>query len=158
MRRGRPSFCQVITLTDERRPHHGEVEACASVYYSGPMVPESIGPRAAGRAVRARPRSARQPLPAEPASEQAARIAIAGARPFIEELLSLWPADRRHGLVISVKLGHAGAIEISACLRERHEEGGSRELKNDVRRIRDDVPVVLEFGDRRTVVPLRAFR
>jgi hypothetical protein len=87
--------------------------------------------------------------------EGAARVAISGARPSVDEILSVWPADRRNRVVIWVKVGRAGNVVIGANLRERHVENTGHDLKH----IRDDVPVVVEFHDRRTVVlPLRLLR
>ena len=88
--------------------------------------------------------------------EEAARRALAGAQPSLAEILSLWPAERRLRIVLWVKLGEAGTIVIGAHPREQPIAGAAPEVKRLVRRIRADVPVVLELPDGGTVVvPLR---
>lgn len=92
-------------------------------------------------------------------AEEAACRALSGARPSLDEVLSLWPADRRDHIVLWVKVGYGGDLVIGAHARGQPVAGAGRRVKSDVRRIRDDVPVVLEFHDRDTViVPLRTLR
>jgi hypothetical protein len=92
-------------------------------------------------------------------AEEAACRALSGARPSLDEILSLWPADRRNCIVLWVKVGHAGSLVIGAHPRDQPVAGAGRKVARDLRRIRDDVPVVLEFHDRGTViVPLRTLR
>jgi hypothetical protein len=92
-------------------------------------------------------------------TEEAARRALSGARPSLDEILSLWPVDWRDRIVLWVEIGSARNVAIVARLRAQPVAGAAREVKRDLRRIRDDVPVVLEFHDRGTVVlPLRALR
>ena len=91
--------------------------------------------------------------------EEAARQALSGAQPSLDEILSLWPANRRTRIVLWVKLGEAGNVVIGAQPREQPIAAAPPEVKRLVRRIRTDVPVVLELYDGRTaVVPLRALR
>jgi hypothetical protein len=97
--------------------------------------------------------------PERVATEEAVRRALAGARPSLEEVLSLWPADQRDRLVLWVKVGLAGNVVIGAHPRAQPLAGAAREINRDLLRIRDDVPVVLELHDQRIVVlPLRALR
>jgi hypothetical protein len=92
-------------------------------------------------------------------SEEAARRALSGARPFLDEVLSLWPGDRRDRIVLWVRVEPAGNVEIVAHPREQRVAGAAPEIERDLGRIRDDVPVVLELHDGGTVVlPLRALR
>jgi len=92
-------------------------------------------------------------------AEEAACRALSGARPSLDEILSLWPPDHRDRIVLWVKVGYAGDLVIGAHAREQRVAGAGRRVKRDLLRIRDDVPVVLEFHDRDTVIlPLRTFR
>ena len=90
--------------------------------------------------------------------EETARRPLSGAEPSLDEILSLWPADRRLPIVLWVKLGEAGNIVIGAHPRQPLIAGAPPEVKRLVRRIRSDVPVVLELPDGTVVVPLRALR
>jgi hypothetical protein len=89
--------------------------------------------------------------------EDAVRAALAGARPSLEELLSLWPFGRRDAVVLRATLGTDGAVSVGANLRERVLESEPSDLARGVRQIRGDVPVVLELaGVGWVVVPLRS--
>jgi hypothetical protein len=94
------------------------------------------------------------------ALEDAVRVALTGKRPALEEILSLWPVDRHDRLVLWARLGPGGEVALGAHLREQpHEEAWARDLARDVRRIRDDIPVVVELaGAPKVVVSLRALR
>ena len=101
----------------------------------------------------------------KPTPEEAARRAVSGAQPSLDEILSLWPADRHDRIVLWVKLGEAGEagergdVVIGARPREQTLAGAPREVKRLLQRIRTDVPVVFELHDGGTVVvPLRALR
>jgi hypothetical protein len=84
------------------------------------------------------------------------RGALAAARPSLEEILSLWPFGRRNGVVLWAKLDTDGSVSIGASLRERALEREPPDVVREVRRIRDDVPVVLErMGVGRVVLPMR---
>jgi hypothetical protein len=88
------------------------------------------------------------------------RAAVSGARPSLEEMLSLWSADLHGSVVLRVRLGPGGEVVIGAHLREHADHawgGGDRDVARDVRRIREDVPVVVDLEDGGAiVVPLRA--
>jgi hypothetical protein len=91
--------------------------------------------------------------------EDAVRAALAGARPSLEEILSLWPLARRDRVVLWAELGADGAICVRATLREHVLRREPVDLARGVRRIRDDVPVVLGLaGVGQVVVPMRALR
>ncbi len=88
--------------------------------------------------------------------EGAVRAALVGARPSLEEILSLWPLGRRGSVVLWAELGADGAICVRASLREQVVQSEPSDLARGVRRICDDVPVVLELaGVGRVVVPMR---
>lgn len=93
------------------------------------------------------------------AIEDAVRAALADARPSLDEILSLWPRNRRDRVVLWAKLGPAGEISLGAQLREHLVDGARSDLLREAQRIRDDVPVVIELdaGDA-LVVPLRALQ
>ena len=101
----------------------------------------------------------REPRAERLTPEEAARRALSVAQPSLEEILSLWPVERRFHIVLWVKLGEAGNVVIGAHPRGQPIAGAPPEVKRLVRRIRTDVPVVLELHDGVTVVvPLRALR
>ncbi len=94
--------------------------------------------------------------PARVAFEEAARLSLAGARPSLDDILSVWPLSERARLILWVLMGPGLEITIAARFRDHALEGASRELFRGLRRIRDDIPVVVERDDGRTVVvPLR---
>lgn len=89
--------------------------------------------------------------------ENAVRAALAGARPSLDEILSLWPAGQRDRIVLRARLGADGGISTGALLREQAFEAQPPDVARDVRRIRNDVPVILELDEVGTVViPMRA--
>jgi hypothetical protein len=91
-----------------------------------------------------------------PREREAVSVAISTARPSLAEILSVWPANQRDRLVIRIKVGDTGDVSIGAQLRDR--ENAAPELKRALRRIQDDVPVILALRDGTTeVVPLRLF-
>jgi hypothetical protein len=90
------------------------------------------------------------------AIESAVRAALAGARPSLDEILSLWPTGQRGRVVLWARLGADGAISTGAHLREQASEAQPPDVARDVRRIRNDVPVVLALDDvGSVVVPMR---
>jgi hypothetical protein len=91
------------------------------------------------------------------AIEQTARLAIASAKPSPRDILSLWPSDQRERLVLWAFVGPANEVAIAARFRKHAFDGALRALSHDLRRIRGDVPVVVELHDGRTIImPLRA--
>jgi hypothetical protein len=91
--------------------------------------------------------------------EDTVRAALAGAHPSLDEILSLWPVGRHDRIVLRARLGTDGAISIGAHMREHAFEGQPRDLARDVRRIRNDVPVVLELDEvGSVVVPMRTLK
>jgi hypothetical protein len=89
--------------------------------------------------------------------QEAARVAVADARPSLDEILSVWPREQRDRLVLWVFLGPAKEVSIAARFREHAFDGAPRELFRELRRVGNDVPVVVEMEDGRTLVsPLRA--
>ena len=94
-----------------------------------------------------------------PGIEDAVCGALASARPSLDEILSLWPVGRHNRIVLRARLAADGAISIGAHMREQTLEGQPPDLARDVRRIRDDVPVVLELDEvGSVVVPMRALK
>jgi len=92
-------------------------------------------------------------------AEDAARRALLAARPSVEEILSLWPTARRERIVLWVKVDEAGDVVIVAHPRDQPIEGVVEAVSRDVRRIQDDVPIVLDLPERGTVVfPLQTLR
>jgi hypothetical protein len=91
--------------------------------------------------------------------EDAVRLALGGARPSLDEILSLWPVARHDRIVLWARVSTDGAISLGARLREQAFEGQSPALARDVRRIRNDVPVVLELDNvGSVVVPMRELK
>jgi hypothetical protein len=91
--------------------------------------------------------------------EDAQRLVVAGARTALDEILSLWPPAEHERIVLWASFGPLGKISTGARFRRHVFDGVSRELARDLRRIRGDVPVVLELTDGSVVVvPLKAIR
>jgi hypothetical protein len=89
----------------------------------------------------------------------AVRAAVAGARPSLDDVLSLWPAGQRYRVVLRARLGADGGVSIGAHLREQAVEAQAPDVARDVRRIRSDVPVVLELDEASSVVvPMRTLK
>jgi hypothetical protein len=84
-----------------------------------------------------------------PPDEQRVGELVARVRPSPEEVVSLWPRERRSELVVVIRVDDRGEPSIQVRLRER--DGTDAVL---TRRVRGDVPVVLEDGGRAVVVPL----
>jgi hypothetical protein len=82
------------------------------------------------------------------------RELVAGARPLLREIISLWPVDGRKRLVLGVRRDERGQPVVRACVeRNQRLPEGAR----DVRRARGEVPLVLELtGGRTAVVPWRS--
>jgi hypothetical protein len=110
-------------------------------------------------AARAHATARLDPGAAHVAFEDAVRAALKDRRPSLEDILSLWPQDQHDRLVLWARLGRGGEVAIGAQLRDEPIEGaGERcDLARDVRRIRGDIPVVVELaGAPKVVLPLRA--
>ena len=89
--------------------------------------------------------------------EGAVRAGLADARPSLDEILSLWPVGHHDRVVLWARLGTDGGLAVGAQLREQALEAQPPEVARDVRRIRNDVPVVLELDAvGSVVVPMRA--
>jgi len=80
------------------------------------------------------------------------RDVLSRARPLLDELPLLWHRDVRTRLVLFVRADENGAIDVSARLREHDFDPGGPELARRVRRVRDDVPVVVEVPGTRPLV------
>jgi hypothetical protein len=83
------------------------------------------------------------------------RELVAGARPLLREVISLWPVDWRKRLVLGVRRDESGQPVVVARVHERNQRlpEGARE----VRWARGEVPLVLELpGGRTAVVPWRS--
>ena len=109
------------------------------------------------------PARAYLPRPEAPAAPVALtdeiQLALAGATPSLEEILSLWPAKQHNRLVLRAKLGPPGDVAISAQLRQDAGERISAPVPPNLFRLRGDVPIVVEHPDgREVVVSLRALR
>jgi hypothetical protein len=91
--------------------------------------------------------------------EGAVRAGLADARPSLDEILSLWPVGHHDRIVLWARLGADGGIAVGAHLREEPFGARPPEVARDVRRIRNDVPVVLELDTvGSVVVPMRALK
>ena len=77
---------------------------------------------------------------------------LARIRPKLDEVLSLWPAERRGQLVLWAQLDARGETAVGARFREHAADRGWRDLVTALGRIRDDVPVVLELEEGRAIV------
>jgi hypothetical protein len=83
------------------------------------------------------------------------RELVAGARPLLREIISLWPVHGRKHLVLGVRRDESGQPVVRACVHERNQR--LPEGARDVRRARGEVPLVLELtGGRTAVVPWRS--
>lgn len=83
------------------------------------------------------------------------RELVAGARPLLREIISLWPVDWRKRLVLGVRRDESGRPVVRAHVHERNER--LPEGARDVRWARGEVPLVLELpGGRTAVVPWRS--
>ena len=108
-----------------------------------------LPPHAHTRSSSSRRAKADQPI------DEEAYAAVARVRPWLTELLTLWPKARASEIVLSVRaLGGetlAGAKMRATLLAE------AGDVAPRVGKIRNDVPVVVELEGQRTVVaPLRA--
>jgi hypothetical protein len=91
--------------------------------------------------------------------EGAVRAGLVDARPSLDEILSLWPAGHHGRVVLWVRVGTDGGVTVGAHLREQALEAQPPDVARDVRRIRNDVPVVLELDAvGSVVVPMRALK
>ena len=94
--------------------------------------------------------------PEETASfDREVRELVAGARPLLREIISLWPVNGRKRLVLGVRRDESGQPVVRACVQERNQR--LPEGARDVRRARGELPLVLELaGGRTAVVPWRS--
>jgi hypothetical protein len=109
----------------------------------------------------ARPSSARARVDtgAPAGIEGAVRAALAGARPSLDEILSLWPVGHHDRIVLWARLAVDGGIAVGAHLREQPFGAQTPAVARDVRRIRNDVPVILEVeAVGSVVIPMRALK
>ena len=74
-------------------------------------------------------------------------VTSAGRAP--REVISLWPADRRRRLVVSIRRDEGRQVQVRAWIR-----GGDLDAPNAarIRAIRGDVAVVVELDSGRTVI------
>jgi len=85
------------------------------------------------------------------------RTVLPRLRPSPVEIASLWPADRRERVFLVVSIDAAGNTAIQARTRDEDRGACAADLLRRLRRVRNDVPVVFDWGDGRSiVVPLRA--
>jgi hypothetical protein len=83
------------------------------------------------------------------------RELVAGARPLLREVVSLWPVDGRKRLVLGLRRDESGQPAVRARVHERNQR--LPEGARDVRWARGEVPLVLELtGGRTAVVPWRS--
>jgi hypothetical protein len=95
-------------------------------------------------------------VPLEADAIDAEALATAGrVRGWLSELITLWPSSQRGEVVLWVRTADG---ETSAGARMRAQVmAGVDSIARRVRKIRNDVPVVVEIGGGRTVVaPWRA--
>jgi hypothetical protein len=90
--------------------------------------------------------------PARVAVDADLRAVVARLRPSPEELLTLWPPDRRRHVVFIVRVDGSGEASVRATLREHARASGDLALVRRLRAIQGDVPVVFERADRDDVV------
>jgi hypothetical protein len=90
--------------------------------------------------------------------DSAILAAMARARPLLEEVLSLWPAEERSRLVLWVDVA-GPALEIKARLRDGDAKEGRDSVARQVHRVKRDVAVVIELeGKDPVVLPWRSLR
>jgi hypothetical protein len=88
--------------------------------------------------------------------EGAVRAGLAGTRPSLDEILSLWPVGHHDRVVLWARVGADGGLAVGARMRDQPFGTQPPEVAREVRRIRNDVPVVLELDAvGSVVVPMR---
>jgi hypothetical protein len=84
--------------------------------------------------------------------------AMARARPLLEEVLSLWPAEQRSKLVLWVDVA-GPELGVKARLRDADATEGRDAVARQVHRVKRDVAIVIELeGKAPVVVPWRSLR
>jgi hypothetical protein len=91
-------------------------------------------------------------------ADAAILAAMTRARPLVEEILSLWPAEMRRKLVVSIEVS-SSELSVRARLRSATADGTGSKVEDLVRRVRGDAAIVFERpGEVPVVVPLQAMR
>jgi hypothetical protein len=67
-------------------------------------------------------------------------------------MLSVWPANRHHEIVLWARFTAGGAPEVGARRRDEQMDARTPGLAGELWRARGDVPLVIELRDGRTLV------